>query len=464
MKRLPRIVISACQGHLGKTTVSLGLCAAWAEKGLEVQPFKKGADYIDPSWLSAAAGRTCRNLDAFLMPQEDILLSFQHSCRGADIALMEGVMGLYDSYDNHGEGSTAWMARLLEAPVILLINASRMTRSVAAVIKGYQSFEPETKIAGVILNNVSLSGHQRKLRAAVEKYCDVPVLGALPKESRFCMAEQHLGLRPYRSTEDAGSIILRLRSAVKSYVDVEGILQIAEKNAAVLPVREERVPKPPLVRIGVLLDKAFTFYYPENMEALRRAGAELVFIDSTNEKRLPEVDGLYIGGGFPELFAPRLEANSLFRGDLARAVENDLPVYAECAGLMYLCRNLVWGDRRYEMVGAIPSDVEMCLRTQGHGYVIAEVTGKNPWFPLGFPIRGHQFHHSRLIEIKGLEFVLRMRRKRDGDPETDGIIRRNLFASYTHTHAFSIPGWAETFVSLAQDRKKGWGSVSLPSF
>jgi len=453
MKRLASVAISACQGHLGKTTISIGLCSAWAEQGLVVQPFKKGMDYIDPSWLSSAAIRTCRNLDAFLMPEEILLPSFHRACRGADVALLEGVMGLYDSYDDGGEGSTAWMARLIGAPVVLLVNAARMTRSVAAIIKGYQSFEPETGIAGVILNNVSLDGHKRKLTAAVERYCDIPVLGAIPSDDRLALDEQHLGLRPYRSAGEAAPVIRRIRDAIKTYVDVPGILAIAQKSRTEIASLPDVRGKAPVVRIGVFFDKAFNFYYPENLEALRLAGADLVLIDSLSAEELPDIDGLYIGGGFPELFSTELEANVELRRDVARAIEDGLPVYAECAGLMYLCRRIHGRQGTREMSGAIPSDVEMCPRTQGHGYVVAEVRRENPWFPVGSSIRGHQFHHSRLTNAKDLEFAFRMTRRREIDPELDGVVYKNLFAAYTHTHVYSFPAWAETFVGLSLNEK-----------
>jgi len=452
---LPQIVISACQGHSGKTTVSVGLCAAWAERGLIVQPFKKGADYIDPSWLTAASNRACRNLDAFLMPKETVLRSFQRACQRTDLALIEGVMGLYDSYDTGGEGSTAWVARLLGAPVILLINASRMTRSVAAMVTGYQRFEPDTWIAGVILNNVSLSGHRRKLMAAIERYCDIPVLGSIPSDSSFAIAEQHLGLRPYKATEDAPSIIKRLRDNIKGYLDLDGILAIARKGEAqLMPGVSETQRGAPLVQIGVMFDRAFNFYYPENLEALYQAGANLVFIDSLQDQRLPDIDGLYIGGGFPELFPRELEANSQLRQDVAQAVEGGLPVYAECAGLMYLCQGIRWQHQRYEMVGVIPSEVEMCSQTQGHGYVVAEVTRENPWLPVGLTVRGHQFHFSRLSNPSDLDFAYRMKRRRENDPKVDGIVYKNLFAAYTHLHTYSVPLWAESFVSLALRERK----------
>ncbi len=457
-EHISSIVISACQGHQGKTTISMGICAALVEKGLVVQPFKKGMDYIDPSWLTAAAGRPCRNLDAFLMPREDILASFQRASRGADLALMEGVMGLYDSYDTGSEGSTAWMARPIGAPVVLIVNASRMTRSVAAMVTGYQNFEPDTRVAAVILNNVSLSGHRRKLLAAIEQYCHVPVLGCIPTDSSLAIREQHLGLRPYRATPDitpdGTGNIARVRDVIKKYIDLDGLLALAKTSNS----WREPVSTPPegasVVRIGVALDRAFNFYYPENLEALRQAGAELVFINTLTDTFLPDVDGFYIGGGFPELFAEGLEANRSLRQDIAQAVEDGTPVYAECGGVMYLCQGIVWNGQRHEMVGVLPSDVELHKETQGHGYVIAEVARENPWLPVGTTFRGHQFHHSRLCHPERVQFAYAMKRRRPHDPEVDGIIHGNVIAAYTHLHVFSLPQWARAFVSLALREKE----------
>ncbi len=465
-KRLPQIVISASQGHLGKTVVSIGLCAAYAQRGLVVQPFKKGPDYIDPSWLTAAANRVCRNLDAYQMSEEAILLSFQRACQGADLALIEGVMGLYDSFAPDGSGSTAWIARLLGAPVILLVNASRMTRSVAALITGYQHFEPDTNIAGVILNNVSTDGHKRRLVAAVEQYCDIPVLGCIPPDNNLDMAEQHLGLRPYkhRRFEETTAIVERICDSIKTYLDLGGILAIASKSGAQrLPITGEPEIKAPLVQIGVMRDQVFNFYYPENLEALRQAGANLVFIDSLQDERLPDIDGLYIGGGFPELFLARLEANSRLRHDIAQAAKDGLPIYAECAGLMYLCDSICWHDRRYEMAGVIPGEIEICQQPQGHGYVEVEVVAENPLFPVGMKIRGHEYHHSKLSSLDGLNLAYRMLRGRGAGEQSDAIIYNNVFAAYTHLHALGVPQWAEAFVSLASRRQKASGLSVLQS-
>lgn len=451
----PRVVIAAPQGRSGKTIVSIGLCAAFTRRGLSVQPFKKGPDYIDPSWLTAAAKRSCRNIDPFLIAEETWLTSFRRACQGADLALVEGAMGLYDAIDSGGLGSTAYVARLLHAPVILIVNTARMTRSIAAMIIGYQRFEPETDIAGVILNNVSGSRHERKLRTAVEQYCGIPVLGSIPRDHNLSIAERHLGIIPYREAQDSTAVIDRICHFLEDHLNLNSILAIARSaSGGYLAEVETPAKKATAVRVGVMLDRVFTFYYPENLEALTQAGADLVFIDSLQNQQLPDIDGLYIGGGFPELFLAELEANSSLRQDIAQAIEDGLPVYAECAGLMYLCRGIRWHGQRYEMVGIIPSEVEICQEPQGHGYVVVEVTSDNPLFPIGLTLRGHEFHHSILSQLTGLKFAYRMRRGQGINGKVDAIVYKNVFAAYTHLHALGVPQWAEAFVSLVLRERK----------
>ena len=491
--RVGRLLISSPQGHSGKSIVTVGLCRLLRRRGLSVQPFKKGPDYIDPSWLTIAAGRSCRNLDLFLIPEERLIQAFKQACEGTDLAIVEGAMGLYDGLDTHQ--TTAEIARLLNIPIFLVVNTSRMTTSIAAMVKGYQLFQTDIKISGDILNYVSGSRHEEKLRDAVEQHCEIPVVGSIPKDEGLRITERHLGLIPCPESSDAESAVERIGDKLESCLDVDGILAIArefgpphpsplppgerEDNGRPLPPGERETEKTPLpngvrkltgdshlahdkdnrggqgirAKIGILRDRAFNFYYPENLEALMNANAELIFINSF-EDRLPEVDGLYIGGGFPEFFLKELEKNRGLRKDIASAVEAGLPVYAECAGLMYLSQKIHWQGRSFEMVGIIPAEVRISEKPEGHGYVVAEVIRENPLFPIGLALRGHEFHHSNVSIKNGVEFACEIRRGHGIDGKRDGVLYKNVFAAYTHLHALGTPSWAEAFVSLAAKEGK----------
>jgi cobyrinic acid a,c-diamide synthase len=446
----PRVVIAAPQGRSGKTTVSLAITHALTQRGLAVQTFKKGPDYIDPSWLRAASGRDCYNLDSFMMPTEAVTGSFALRANGADLALVEGAMGLFDGYADDGKGTVAELARVLRTPIILVINAARMTRSVAAMVSGYQHFEPGTPIGGVILNNVSGPRHRDKLTTAIETHCGIPVLGVIPKDARLAITERHLGLVP--STEDPQSQVVldTISTVTENHLELDAILALA-RNAPAHTMESIRADEHRAVccRIGVIRDPAFSFYYPENLQALEASGAELIFIDSLSDVRLPDVHGLYIGGGFPELYAAELQANHWLRTDIKARAENGLLIYAECAGLMYLCHGISWQGRRYEMAGVIPAEVELSHRPQGHGYVEAEATAEHPLFEKGTLIRGHEFHHSKLSSQGNLRFGYRLRRGHGIDGSADGVCYKNLFAAYTHLHALGTPAWATGLVSLA---------------
>ena len=456
--RFDSLLISSPQGHSGKTIVTVGLCKLLTQRGLSIQPFKKGPDYIDPSWLTLAAGRSCRNLDLFLIPEDKLLRSFHGSCDGVNLAVVEGAMGLYDGLDTHG--TTADIARLFQIPVILVVNTTRMTGSIAAMVKGYQLFQTDIKIAGVILNYVSGHRHEEKLRDAVERHCGIPVVGSVPRDAGLSIAERHLGLIPSPESGEAASVVERIGKKLESCLYLDRILAIAREfspsRSVPFPSGEgNNVRKGQCIRakIGILRDRAFNFYYPENLEALEKEGAQLIFINSFVD-RLPEVDGLYLGGGFPEFFLEELERNSELRDDIAKAVEGGLPVYAECAGLMYLCRSIHWKGRTYEMAGIIPAEVELSGKPQGHGYVIAEIIEENPFFPIGLTLRGHEFHHSSLPDPGGLRLVYRIKRGRGIRHQQDGIVYKNLFASYVHLHALGTPEWAEGLVSLASKERR----------
>jgi cobyrinic acid a,c-diamide synthase len=449
----PRIVIGAPQGRSGKTTVALILAGALTRRGLKVGCFKKGPDYIDPSWLRSASGQECHNLDSFIMSKEAVKRVFVEGSSRVDIALVEGSMGLFDGYGEDRAGTVADLAHLIEAPIILVVNAARMTQSIAPMVKGFQHFEPQTAIAGVVLNNVSGPRHREKLTRAVEIYCGIPVLGILPKRKLPLIGERHLGLIPTEESPSATAILDTLAAMGEQYMNLEGIEEVA-RRAPQLAI-QGTVSGPRRIhpcRIGVIRDRAFSFYYPENLDALRAEGGELVFIDTLADTRLPYLDGLYIGGGFPELYAAELEANRGLRMEIAHRVEGGMPVYAECAGLMYLCKSIVWRGRTYEMVGTIPADLELVDRPLGHGYVEVEVTPENPLFDAGSVLRGHEFHHSRLIPRTDLTYGYRVRRGHGIDGTVDGVCYGNVFAAYTHLHALGTPVWAKRFVAFAAMR------------
>ncbi len=440
---------------------------------MKVRPFKKGPDYIDPSWLAAAAGNTCGNLDPFMFNEAVLIQAFRDQCAGTDIALIEASMGLYDSPEEDGHGSSAWLARLLGVPVILVVNAQRMTRSAAAMVKGYMDFEPGTGIAGVILNNVNGRRHINNLVRSVEKHCGIPVLGCLPCDNRLTVRERHLGIVPCIEQDDAAVIIEKTRSAIENNIDIDLIIAIAKSaraddaagstdNRAIAQSSNNHViagntatnqpPISPKVRIGILYDKAFSFYYPDNLKALRDAGAGLVYINSFKDN-LPAVDGLYIGGGFPELYAAELEANHNLRSQIAAAARDGLPIYAECAGLMYLSRSVIMNRRCYSMAGIFEADIDISTKPQGHGYVKAEVQEGNPFFKAGTILKGHEFHYSKLIGGGGLKTSYKITRGHGIDGHSDGLTFSNTLASYLHLHALSAPGWAFKFVNLAFSHK-----------
>jgi cobyrinic acid a,c-diamide synthase len=452
------LLISSPQGHSGKTIVTVGLCKLLTQRGLSIQPFKKGPDYIDPSWLTVATDRSCRNLDLFLIPKDRLRQSFHRSCEGADLAVVEGAMGLYDGLDAYG--TTAEIASFLNLPILLVVNTSRMTTSIAAMVKGYQLFQTDIKIAGVILNYVSGRRHEEKLRGAVEQHCGIPVVGSIPRDPDLQIVERHLGLIPSLEADGATSLVQRIGKKLESHLDLEGILKIAKECRLARPVpfptgerKEERLEQPIKAKIGVMRDRAFNFYYPENFEALEEEGAQLIFINSFVD-RLPEVDGLYFGGGFPEFFLEDLEKNRELREDIARAIEAGLPVYAECAGLMYLCRSVHWQGRSFKMVGIIPAEVQLSDKPEGHGYAVVEVIDENPFFPVGLTLRGHEFHHSSLSRPGDLRFAYQVKRGQGVHHQRDGIVYKNLFASYVHLHALGTPEWARGFVSLASKERR----------
>ena len=456
---MSHVLISAAHKSSGKTTITLGLCAALRARGLTVQPFKKGPDYIDPMWLSRAAKRSCHNLDFFTASAPEALEAVTHYSADADIALIEGTKGLYDGLDLKGSNSNAALARLLDVPVVLVLDVEGTIRGVAPLLLGYQGFDPKVRIAGVILNKVGGARHESKLRAVIEHYTDIPVIGAVRRDSRLKLVERHLGLMPSNEDNAADERISCIRTAVAEQVDLDAIRSIA--STARVPELETPKSKNShtgthRVRIGIARDAAFGFYYPGDVEALKGAGAELIEINTLHDARLPQLDGLFIGGGFPETQMERLEANGSLRRDIRSAIEAGLPTYAECGGLMYLSRSISWRGKRCEMVGVVSGDTVMCERPQGRGYVLLEETGNSGWS--GSNARGstreiaaHEFHYSRLENLSDKTvFAYRMRRGTGIDGKHDGIVYRNLLACYAHLRDTRQNQWARRFVEFVR--------------
>ncbi len=447
-----RFLVAAAHKSSGKTTVSIGLAAALRVRGLAVQPFKKGPDYIDPLWLSAAAARPCRNLDFNLSSGDELRAQFARHGAAADVCLVEGNKGLHDGMALDGADSNAALARLLGLPVILVLDARGMTRGVAPLILGYQAFEPGLRIAGVVLNKTGGARHEAKLRAVIEHYTDVPVLGALPDEPRLTIAERHLGLMPANETRLAEDRIAAIAGVIAQRVDLNRLLELTAASCPLSPPSGERAGvKGKPVRIAIARDAAFGFYYPDDLELLSAAGAELRFFDSLRQ-RLPECDGLFIGGGFPECFMDELEANHGLRADIRRAVEAGLPVYAECGGLMYLARSLTWQGRTRPMVGAIAGDAVMHDKPVGRGLVRLQETAEHPW-PGAAPheVRAHEFHYSSLENLDGQpRFAYRVLRGHGIDGRHDGLIHNNVLASYTHLRSTVGHDWTARFVAFVR--------------
>lgn len=457
-----RLLISAAHKSSGKTTLSIGLCAAFRQQGAIVQPFKKGPDYIDPLWLGRAAGRPCHNLDFYTMPHNEILQTLQQQSAGADIVLIEGNKGLYDGLDVEGSNSNAALASLTHTPVILVIDVQGMTRGIAPLILGYQAFDKEVYIAGVILNQIRGSRHEAKLRAVIEHYTDVPVVGAVYHNPELAITERHLGLIPSNESLEAERKIATIGNYIQQQVDLSALQELAGQAPALTPSRTETAGAarhPQDVRIGVAMDEAFGFYYPGDLQALENAGAELVPIDTLHDSQLPDIDGLFIGGGFPETRLPQLAANQSLRDAIKQAIEGGLPAYAECGGLMYLSRRITWQGETQPMVGVLPADVVMHPRPVGRGYVRLRETGEGPW-PLScdqaphceFP--AHEFHYSALENLdQPVTFAYEVLRGTGIDGQHDGLVYKNLLACYAHLRDTRYNHWAQRFVEFVRHTK-----------
>lgn len=448
------LVVAGLSGGAGKSVVAVGLIAALARTGAKVSPFKKGPDYIDAGWLALAAGTPCYNLDPFLMEPEVLYNSFLQHSRLADYALIEGNRGLFDGVDLEGSCSTAELAVALDLPVLLVVDCTKTTRTVAALVLGCRDFDPRVRIGGVVLNRIGTGRHELIVRQAVEHYTGIPVLGALPRSREDVFPQRHLGVTPGPEHKNAGTAIASLAERAEKYLDLAGIKAcMAEVNlSAAGAARVEVGPVTKSVRIGVIRDAAFQFYYQENLEALIAEGAMLVEVNALVDQELPLLDALYIGGGFPENRAGELAANSTFRESLRERVAAGLPVYAECGGLIYLGRNIALAGEVHELAGIFPVDFALEKKPQAHGYTRLLVDGANPFYPVGTRISGHEFRYSRVVSWPGdpVGLAAQMERGVGFAEGRDGLVHKNVLALYTHVHALGTPEWAPALVNRAR--------------
>lgn len=477
MSNYPRLVVAGIKGGSGKTTLSLGLTAAFKRrKGLRVIPFKKGPDYIDAGWMSLAAHNPCYNLDPFLISREKVLESFIAHFHG-DIAVIEGNRGLYDGMDAEGSYSTAELAKLLRSPVILIVDCTKMTRTTAAIVLGCMEMDRAVAIKGIVLNQVSGSRHESVVRASIEKYCSLPVLGAIPRLKDGEFPERHMGLTPYHEHPATEQAISFVEQTAGEYLDLDRILDIANgaeplEDSNKSPVtsnelNEKKGSDPLLVtdvtrhsslKIGVIRDTAFQFYYPENLEELESRGAGIIDINALSDTALPDIDALYIGGGFPETNALKLAENASFRNSVRAMVERGLPVYAECGGLMFLGESIIVEGRKHPMVGVFPITFEMKEKPQAHGYTIVEIERENPFYPVGTVLHGHEFHYSAVVsmeEAESIHMAFGMKRGQGIRSKRDGMCYKNVLATYTHVHVLGARDWAAGLINRALEFKEG---------
>jgi cobyrinic acid a,c-diamide synthase len=453
-------MVAGTQSGAGKTTVALALMAALRQQGFTVQPFKCGPDFLDTGHHGALCGRASRNLDSWMLSREANRAVFSSASRGADAAIVEGAMGLYDgAVGETEEGSPAEMAKLLDLPVVLVIDAAKSARSIAAVVKGFESFDPAVRFAGIVLNRVGGEGHYRLLEAAIRRVSTTPLLGYLPKSAAIAIPERHLGLHTTEETTSAEDRLAAFAQAGREHLYLPPLLGLSwsgswSGSGAEAPGRAARAAgaKQKRVRVGVARDKAFSFYYEDNFDLLREQGAEIVPFSPLEDAELPpNLDGLYLGGGYPELYAEELSRNAQMLAEVRAFAGQDKPVYAECGGMIYLGQSLTLLDgRRHSMAGVLPLEFEMTSRLVNFGYVQMVFAADCLLGKKGTAARGHSFHCSRVRGGDALAAAYRLTYVLSGREETEGFSRGNLLASYVHLHFRTNPALAVSLVGAAR--------------
>ncbi len=440
------MVIAGERSGVGKSTITVGILLALKERGLDPQPFKSGPDFLDPMHHSVLLDRRSRNLDTWMFP-DAVPELFARASEGAGISVIEGVMGLYDGYDGRSEeGSTAHLSKVLKAPVILVLDASASARSVGAVALGFQQYDPYADVRAVIFNNVGGKRHLDMLRDSLR---GIDCLGGIPKDADIKLESRHLGLVPAEENLDRDRYE-RIRVLIEENLDIGRLMEIANSAPELDIVVPDARPAQTKARIGVARDEAFNFYYEDNFQYLRDAGAELVFF-SPLRGEVPDVDGLYFGGGYPEMFAEQLDSNESVRAKVKQLSDEGMPIYAECGGLMYMCAGLTTLEgARYDMTGVFDAEVRMTEKLQALGYVEAKVIRDNVLAKVGDATRGHVFHYSKVFGHDIGAFAYDLNKEEGIEASMDGFVKNRTLASYTHLHFGSSPEWAQNFVTACR--------------
>ncbi len=446
-------VLGATQSNSGKTTIAMALMAAFRKKGLTVQPFKVGPDYIDPMYHTEATGRNSRNLDSFMLSPEIIKYLFSKNSTDADVAVIEGVMGLYDGLSGFSlEGSSAHISEILDVPVILTVNAKGMSLSAAAMINGYRDFSPQIKIAGIILNNLKNDSAFLHLKEIIETVSKIPVIGYLPHNENFALNDRHLGLYCSEEIENLEYKLDILSDAIIEHCDLDKLLEVTryqEKEEAKILLPEPLKEK---ISLGVAMDSAFNFYYQDSLDLLRELGAEIIPFSPLKDKQLPEVHCLYFGGGYPELHLEALSANKDFLNDLKAKLEEGLPCYGECGGFIYLGRSMTMEGKKYALTGFFPFDFAMTDRLQHFGYMTAAINAGTPLSSqTPISIRGHEFHYTKRIDEESYDNVYEVTKERRNKIVSwrEGYLKNNTLGAYPHFNFYSNPEAAANLLKTA---------------
>ncbi|MGV6852945.1 MAG: cobyrinate a,c-diamide synthase [bacterium] len=449
--------LTATKKSSGKTTVSIALARALHKRQKTVQVYKKGPDYIDPLWLSAAANNPCYNLDFNVQNAREIIDLYQNKSQQADVVFVEGNKGLFDGVDPEGHDSNAALAKLIQLPVILVLDCQGMTRGIAPILQGYENFDDEVHFAGVILNNIAGPRHQEKLIAAVERYTTLEILGCIPYRKDVQIEERHLGLIPNPESDHSEQKIDCLAGFIEQHLDIDRLLAITQSNKPELDNSNiGRISKPNTysLTIGVARDSAFCFYYEDDLEEFIRLGCKIIYFSPLKDTKIPNVDALFLGGGFPETHAEQLQNNQLMKDSIQQFCNNGGIVYAECGGLIYLSKSMYWEQSSYDMAGIFEQDIAFTAKPNGRGLARLEGLTDHPWDLAGTKVSAHEFHYSHVIDVdKSTKFAYRVIRGAGVTKGADGLVKNNVLAAYVHLRNTQSVPWINWFLKFVEKVK-----------